>query len=108
MEYSHNFGSNFPNETIPVGTKKDVDDTIKALIKQYYSYIESGDLASANQLYEANKDTLEPYQINMEYINRLEEDIYNTGIFALNSIKSIVSSDEPASQSVDSFWYQDY
>lgn len=108
MEYSHNFGSNFPNKIIPVGTKKDVDDTVKALINQYYSCIESGDLSSANQLYEANKDTLEPYQINMEYMNRLEEDIYNTGIFALNSIKSIVSSDEPASQSVDSFWYQDY
>lgn len=33
MEYSHNFGSNFPNEIIPVGTKKDIDDTIKELIK---------------------------------------------------------------------------
>lgn len=108
MEYSHNFGSNFPNEIIPVGTKKDIDDTVKELINQYYLCIESGDLASANQLYEANKDTLESYQINMEYINKLEEEIYNTGIFALNSIKSIVSSDIPTSQSVDSFWYQDY
>ena len=94
MEYSHNFGSNFPNETIPVGTKKDIDDTVKELINQYYLCVESGDLASANQLYEENKDTLESYQINMEYINKLEEEIYNTGIFALNSIKSIVSASE--------------
>lgn len=108
MEYSHNFGSNFPNETIPVGTKKDVDDTVKALINQYYSCIESGDLASANQLYEANKDTLEPYQINMEYINKLEEEIYNMGITVLNSVKSIINQTEPVTQSVDSFWYQDY
>ena len=108
MEYSHNFGSNYPSELIPVGDKKDIDDAVKSLIIEYNSYISAGDLTSANTLYDSNKDTLESYQINMKYINKLEEEIYNTGIFALNSIKSIVSSDIPASQSVDSFWYKDY
>ena len=46
--------------------------------------------------------------INMKYINRLEEEIYNTALSALNQIKSVISSTEPASQSTDSFWYQDY
>lgn len=108
MEYSHNFGSNFPSELIPVGDKKDIDDTVKSLINQYNSYISAGNLTSANALYESNKNTLEPYMINMKYINRLEEEIYNTALSALNQIKSVISSTEPASQSTDSFWYQDY
>lgn len=108
MEYSHNFGSNFPNELLPIGTKKDVDDTVKDLINQYYSYLSSGDLPSANALYESNKEILEPYMINMEYINKLQEEIYNMGITVLNSVKSIISPIEPATQSVNSFWYQDY
>lgn len=108
MEYSRNFGSNFPNELIPVGNKKDIDDSVKDLINQYYSYISAGDLSSANILYETNKSTLEPYIINMEYINRLGEDIYNTGLMVLNNIKSVISSEEPATLSVDSFWYKDY
>ena len=108
MEYSHNFGSNFPSELIPVGDKKDIDDTVKSLIIEYNSYISAGDLTSANTLYDSNKDTLEPYMINMKYVNRLEEEIYNTALSALNQIKSVISSTEPVSQSTDSFWYQDY
>lgn len=108
MDYSHNFGSNFPIELIPVGDKKDIDDTVKSLINQYNSYISAGDLTSANALYESNKNILEPYMINMKYINRLEEEIYNTALSALNQIKSVISNSEPANQSTDSFWYQDY
>ena len=108
MDYSHNFGSNFPIELIPVGDKKDIDDTVKSLINQYNSYISAGDLTSANALYESNKNILEPYMINMKYINRLEEEIYNTALLALNQIKSVISNSEPANQSTDSFWYQDY
>lgn len=108
MEYSRNFGSNFPSELIPVGTKKDIDDSAKTLINQYYSLVASGDLDAANTLYSSNKATLEPYMINMAYINRLEEEIYNTGLSILNSSSSIISQTEPASQNVDSFWYTDY
>ena len=108
MEYSYNFGSNFPNALIPVGDKKDIEDSVKDLILQYYNCISDGDLTSANNLYENNKDTLDSYSINMKFINRLEEDIYNTALFALNQIRNIISDSEPSSQSVDSYWYQDY
>lgn len=108
MEYSYNFGSNFPNELIPVGDKKDIDDDVKDLIIEYYSYISTGNLTSANNFYDSNKDTLEPYMINMAYINRLEEEVYNTALSMLNQTNSIVATSEPASQSNDSFWYQDY
>ena len=108
MEFSHNFGSNFPSELIPVGDKKDIDDTVKDLVEQYNSYISVGDLSSANTLYESNKDILEPYIINMKYINRLNEEIYNTALSVLNQVKSIISNSEPVGQTTGSFWYQDY
>lgn len=108
MEYSHNFGSNFPSELIPVGDKKDIDDSVKDLIVQYNSYISAGNLDSANELYESNKTKLDPYAIKMKDINRLEEEIYNTALLALNQIKNVISDTEPSSQSVDSYWYQDY
>ena len=108
MDQSHNFGSNFPSELSPFGDKKDIDDTVKSLINQYYSYISTGDLTSANELYDNNKTILEPYSINMKLINRLEEEIYNTALCALNQVKSIISDAEPVNQSVNSFWYQDY
>ena len=44
----------------------------------------------------------------MKLINRLEEEIYNTSLYALNQVKNIISDTEPANQSVNSFWYQDY
>ena len=83
MEYSHNFGSNFPDSLIPIGTKKDIDDSVKDLITQYYSYIENGKVTDAKSLYDQNKTLLEPYIIDMEYINRLEEEIWNTHVATL-------------------------
>lgn len=108
MEYSRNFGSNFPSELIPVGDKMDIDDTVKDLIIQYYSYISAGNLTSANELYENNKDTLDPYAIKSKDVNRLEEELFNIGLYALNQIENVISETEPTTQSVDSFWYQDY
>ncbi len=108
MEYSHNFGSNFPSELIPVGDKKDIDDMVKDLIIQYDSYISAGNLDSANELYENNKGILDSYAIKMKDINRLEEEIYNAALLALNQIKNVISDTEPSSQSEDSYWYQDY
>lgn len=107
MEYSHIFGSNFPTELIPVGTKKDVDDDVQALIQQYYQLMESNSLNDAYALYEANKEVLEPYAINMKYVNRLEEEIFNAGLMALNKTTVIISNQEPASQSEGSFWYRE-
>ena len=107
MEYSHIFGSNFPGEIIPVGTKRDVDDTVGSIVTQYYQLMESGDLHAADALYQLNKDLLAPYLINMEYINRLEEEIYNVGLAVLNKSSNIVSVMEPASQSEGSFWYKE-
>lgn len=108
MDYSNKFGSNFPNEVIPVGTKKDIDDSVKSLISQYYSLIDSNNLDEASTLYNNNKAILEPYIVNSDYFNRLEEEIYNVGIAALNNITTIISDTEPLTQSVNSHWLKEW
>ncbi len=108
MEYSHNFGSNFPDSLIPAGTKKDVDNTIKNLITQYYAYIDNGNIKAANTLYSNNKNILEDYIINLEYINRLEEELFNIGISALKKSTNVIGTNEPLDQEDDGYWYKDY
>lgn len=108
MDYSHKFGSQFPDELIEVGTRKDIDDSVINLITQYYAYIEAKDLDSATNLYNENRDVLEPYSATMEYFNGLEEHIFNTGLLALKKATMYFGSIEPVDQPVDGFWYQDY
>lgn len=108
MEYSHEFGSEFPNELIEVGTKKDIEDSVAPLISLYYAYVEANNIDGAIDLYNQNKDLLDPYIINMQYINRLEESIYNTGLLSLKKTTTIISSNEPAYQEDDSCWMQEY
>lgn len=108
MEYSRNFGSNFPQSLIPVGTKKDVDDSVSSLISQYYSFCDKGDMNSAAQLYKNNKTLLEPYIVDSAYFNFIEEEIYNIGVGLLNTTKSIISDTEPISQSENSHWLKEF
>lgn len=107
MEYSREFGSNFPSELIPVGTKKDVDDSVKDLITQYYQLVESGSLDMAAKLYEDNQNILSEYAIKMSDINRFEEEIYNIGLDVLKKLTTIINDKEPATQSNGSFWYRE-
>ena len=108
MNYSRIFGSQFPNQIISVGSRKDIDDSVKLLIGQYYDFINSGDIDSANELYNSNKNILEPYSFNSNYLNLLEEEIYNLGVGLISSMSTIISSDTPANQTVDSYWLEDY
>ncbi len=108
MEYSRIFGSKFPDALIPVGDKKDVDNTVASLINQYYSYVDSGNISRAKELYEANKSELQKYIIDMEYINRLEEEIFNTGLGALKVTTSVVQDYEPLDQGENAYWFKDY
>jgi len=109
MNYSRNFGSLFPNEMISVGTRKDVDNTVVGLINQYNSYVASGDMASASAYYKANQGVLSPYMIDTTYINRLEEEIYNTGLYAMITNGTVISDNQPeVEQNVGDYWLMDY
>lgn len=107
-KYSREFGSNYPNQMISLGLHKDVDDSVVELINEYNSYVQKNDMSTAYQFYEQNKNILNPYIINMSYINYLEEEIYNTGLYALNTSPIIYSSEEPLSASEGSYWIQEY
>lgn len=108
MNYQRTFGSNYPIECIPVGTRKDVDDTVINLVNQYNTYMKQGDVKAAIILFNANRVVLEPYLINTRYLNYLEEEVYNTGIAALSTISVIISDVEPHTQDEGSCWYQEY
>lgn len=113
MSYSRIFGSNFPSQSIPLGTHKDVDDTVVGLINQYNAYVQTGNMVVAGKFYAQNKAQLEPYMLDMTYINRLEEEIYNTGVYAMEqNVENgapVISDNEPTvEQSVNAFWFQDY
>lgn len=106
--YSHVFGSNFPTEAIEIGTKRNVDNTVKSLVSQYYAFIDGGYIDAAKDLYEANENILKDYIIDVAYINRLEEEIYNTGLKAISNSSTIISDTEPSTQTLDGIWLQEY
>lgn len=109
MNYSRNFGSLFPSSLISVGNHKDVDDTVVNLVRLYNSYLNAGDIEGASRLYGENKDTLDQYMINMAYINRLEEEVYNTGLYAMTGKSLIISENTPeVDQNINDYWLQDY
>lgn len=109
MDYSKNFGSNFPTECITLNTHKDVDSSVVSLINQYNTYVQNGDMTSASTFYTKNKNTLEAYILDTSYLNRLEEEIYNTGLYAIaQKNEPIISSSEPVNQPTNGYWFKDY
>lgn len=106
MNYSRNFGSNFPDSLIEVGTKKDVDDTVIILVNQYYSYLSSHNLEAANTLYQTNKELLDAYSIGMKDFNLLLEETYNIGLNLLQQTTTTIAPTEPATMGENSIWYE--
>lgn len=109
MGYSRFFGSQFPEESLVIQEKKDVDDSIVTIVNQIQNYINEGSIESANNLLEENKDLLAPSIINSAFINLLQEEIYNVGILALSKQSNMISNEMPTTQEVaGSYWILDY
>ena len=110
MKYSNIFGSQFPQEAIPVGTKKDVDNYVVDLVSQYNAYVDAGNISAANELYRQNENVLEQYIVSANYFNRLEEEAYNLGVALLSNITTVISDTEPDSNNLseNSRWLQEY
>ena len=104
MNYSRLFGSNFPNEIIEVGTKKDIDDYNKII--EYYNLIDSGNINEAIELYKSSN--LESYSITASDYNRWQEELYNLGIAIFNNSSIIHGDNEPLTQTINSHWLIEY
>lgn len=109
MDYSRTFGSKFPSECISYGNYRDVDNNVVNIINMYNTYVQNGDMISAGNYLSQHKSQLKPYMITMSDINRLEEEIYNTGLYALSTNNTIISGTEPeGEQNIGNYWFQDY
>ena len=109
MGYSRNFGSHFPESSLVIQEKQDVNDYIVSIVNQIESYVKDKNLTAANRLLEDYKEELEGSLINSTFINLLQEEIYNVGLLAISQQSTIISQEMPTTQiTVGSYWLQDY
>ena len=108
MEYSRNFGSQYPEVHMTVSEKKDIDNNVLTLVNQVETYIHDNDLSNAANVLAENASLLEPYIINSEFFNLIQEEIYNIGLLAISKQNSMVSEEQPTTQTVaGSYWMKD-
>lgn len=99
MEYSRVFGSKFPNATLELSNYKDISDApdnIKELIKQFYLFWDAGNISSACAIVESNWNALKSYYVGTDFLNKIEEEIYNSYIYAMQqNTHTVVSATPP-------------
>lgn len=108
MEYTNNFGSQFPNKVIEISERKDIDETAKPYIINIQDYVNAGNLSAAAKVLNDNYELLEPYSIYAGLINLIQEEIRNQGIYAISNLGSatVVSDTMPTTQ-VAGYWLKD-
>ncbi len=108
MEYSRNFGSQYPKVQMIVSEKKDIDNNVLNIVNAIENYIKDEDITTAAQLMEENADLLEPYNINSNFFNLIQEEIYNIGLLAISKQNTMISSTQPTTQTTaGSYWIED-
>lgn len=108
MEYSRNFGSQYPEVQMTVSEKKDIDNSVSKTVNKIETYVKNNNLSEAAKLMEENAELLEPYIINSEFFNLIQEEIYNIGLLAISKQNSMVSNTQPTTQTVaGSYWLKD-
>lgn len=85
MNYSREFGSNFPNSVMDIRTFKDVDETVISLVKKVREYQAKGDYASSKAILEDNAELLKDYMLSSDYFNLLAEETRNLEIYAMGN-----------------------
>lgn len=89
---------------------KDIDDTVMPLINQYYTYLEANDFTNAAKILEENSDTLKPYKLDMNDVNKIQKAVSELADIAFSTQTIIISDTEPTSSSIGdgTEWYQPY
>ena len=110
LDYSRIFGSNFPNSAMELSNFQDIGSApteVQEIAKQYYIFMEAGNIASASALIESNWELVKPYYFGgANVLNKIEEELYNAEILALSQITTVVSDTEPIGQVVNATWYK--
>ena len=78
-KFTHEY-SNFPDELITIVNYKNVNDTIGELINQINNYRKDGNYTAAQILIDDYASQLKQYNLDMEIINKIIEEIRNTQI----------------------------
>lgn len=97
-DYSRVFGSQFPETAMELTEYKDIGEApanVQILAQNYYELLEATDFIKASALLEENWNVLSKYYFGMEILNKLEEEIYNTQIFAQKNNTVIIGTQEP-------------
>ena len=97
--------SNFPSQVYTPHNFKDADDTIGTLINKIKGYMASGNYSQAQYYIEQNYEVLEPYVLNAEHINMIEEETRNCELYAMSRQQAIFyDADEPPYSQVNDVW----
>ena len=102
--YTYHY-SQFPAQVYTPHNFIDADDTIGALVNTIKGYMERGDYSQAQYYIEQNKDILEPYVLNAEHINMIEEETRNCEEYALSRQQAVFyNGDEPTYAEINDVW----
>lgn len=105
--YSRESGSLFPDSLLNLNDFKDIDDSVKDVISQYYQFIANGNIDSALALKESHAQELEDYWISASKLNLLKEEIQNIGIYSSLLHGTVVLKTQPTLDYADgSYWIQ--
>lgn len=105
--YSRESGSKFPDSILNMQDFKDIDDSVKDVIMQYYAFIEDGNPNSAAALKESHPE-LDAYWFDAAKVNLLKEEIQNLGVYAKLLRKNIISDTEPEpNYDTGTLWYRE-
>lgn len=92
--YSRECGSFFPDSLLNMPEFKDIDDSVKDVMMQYYQFLDENNYDSACALLEAHPE-LGSYTVNAAKLNLMTEELSNIGKYALLLRTNIVSDTEP-------------
>ena len=105
--YSRESGSQFPDSLLNLNDFKDIDDSVKEIISQYYKFIRDGNIDSALALKEAHSQELEDYWISASKLNLLKEEIQNIGIYSRLLHGTVISKTKPTLDYAEgSYWIE--
>lgn len=107
IPYSRESGSLFPDSVLDMKPLKDIDDSVKDVMKEYYRFMEEGNIDSALALKDAHPE-LQDYWVSAAKLNRITEEIQNIEIYAKLLRTNVISDTEPElNYDTGCFWIQE-